>query len=530
MRTIGSLGGVEYRPTRRATPTRQPVEASLRRAIDRRGVATVLMLTVALTGQVARASETSERLYSRGLVEFHAGRFRSALPLFEQAVQADPADAYALYYRGVTRGRLNDLTGAIDDLRTALVRKPDFQQAALELGSALVEAAAYQEAIPWLEQAQRAPDLDAPASLFLGIAQLRLGRLADARRNFQRAEADPGQRLTARYYQGLVSYLEGKWPDARAHFTFVASSSPDSQVGKEAAAFLQKMRQGEIATKYRVNGRIGIQYDSNVALAPSDDLIKNQVGISQQGDGRVSLEAGGVYVLWRDKRTQLSIGYNFFQSLHFTLTDFNLQDHEPAVQLTHDAGPVQFGLLGRYDYYLLETDSFLQEAAALPWVTVPMGTVGRAEVLYRMRWRNFYQQPYSDLNNGLNQAAGFRQYFYVGAPDRYLWVSYIFDHERALNSEGRLFAYDGHTGEGGIGWPFPAAITAEASFSYTHEDYAPESNGRQDDEYQLTLVIRKPLTEYLALMAGYFGTINNSTDNAFEYDRHIGSLALEVGF
>jgi len=182
---------------------------------------------------------------------------------------------------------------------------------------------------------------------------------------------------------------------------------------------------------------------------------------------------------------------------------------------------VQFGLLGRYDYYLLETDSFLQEAAALPWVTVPMGTVGRAEVLYRMRWRNFYQQPYSDLNNGLNQAAGFRQYFYVGAPDRYLWVSYIFDHERALTLKAGSRLQRPHW-RGRHRLAISGRDHREASFSYTHEDYAPESNGRQDDEYQLTLVIRKPLTEYLALMAGYFGTINNSTDNAFEYDRHIG--------
>ena len=37
--------------------------------------------------------------------------------LFEQAVQADPNDAYALYYRGVTHGRLGDYDAAATDLR-----------------------------------------------------------------------------------------------------------------------------------------------------------------------------------------------------------------------------------------------------------------------------------------------------------------------------------------------------------------------------------------------------------------------------
>ena len=78
-----------------------------------------------------------------------------ALELFDQAVAADPADVYARYYRAVTRGRLNDVEGAIADLRVVLAAKPDFDQAALDLGVTLVQTGKYREALPWLEQAQR---------------------------------------------------------------------------------------------------------------------------------------------------------------------------------------------------------------------------------------------------------------------------------------------------------------------------------------------------------------------------------------
>ena len=124
-----------------------------------RGVLVAGCLAVlAVTAGVAAASEQSKLLYSRGLVEFHADHFEKALALFDQAVAADPADVYARYYRAVTRGRLHDVDGAIVDFKAVLAAKPDFDQAALDLGVALVQTGQYREALPWLEQAQRSTD------------------------------------------------------------------------------------------------------------------------------------------------------------------------------------------------------------------------------------------------------------------------------------------------------------------------------------------------------------------------------------
>ena len=482
---------------------------------------------------LAGASEQSTRLSSRGLVEFHAGHYNEASALFDQAVAADTTDAYARYYRAVTRGRLQDLEGAITDLRAALAAKPDFDQAALELGGALVQTGAYAEAIPWLQQAQRAPESDAQASLFLGLAQLRLGKLAEAGENFQRAEKDPQQSIAARYFEGVIAYREGDQREAERLFAEVVRASPDSEMKREAGLFLQRLR-GTAGRAYHVYGALGFQYDSNVVLAPSDDVIKQAAGISGQSDGRVTLAAGGTYALWQQDRTELSVGYDFFQSLHFQLTDFNLQDDGPSVQLVTGVGPFQFGVLGRYDYYLLSTDSFLQEGTALPWITV-LNERGRTEVLYRMRRRDFIKHDFW-IRDAFNHSAGVRQYFYLGSPDDYVFLGYRFDRDDPIHSgaASKQFAYDGHEVSGGLGWALPAGITAELTYAYRHENYAPPSDGRHDDQHDIILVGRKDLTEHLALVGGYFGTINNSTNNLgdkrFDYERHIGSVALEAGF
>jgi tetratricopeptide (TPR) repeat protein len=502
-----------------------------------RSIGRVTLAICLLLASTVLASEQSKRLYARGLVEFHGGRYPKALELFDEAVAADAEDVYARYYRAVTRGRLNDVDGAISDLQAVLAAKPDLDQAALDLGVTLVQRNQYRDALPWLEQAQRSAELDAQASLFRGIAQLRLGEAAAARQSFARAAAkDPETNRAARYYQGIAAYQEGKWTEAEAHFAYVAGAAPDTDMGREAAVFLAKIRHGERAL-YQLYGSVGFQYDSNVVLAPSQDIIKVVTGITKQADGRATLDAGGSFVPWRTDEAQLSIGYEFYQSLHFELTDFNIQDHRPTVQLVVNKGVFQFGMLGRYDYYLLDTDSFLQEATVLPWVSIPEGDLGRTEFSYRMRRREFYQRSFR-MRDAFNHAASVRQFLYLGAPDRYLSVGYRFDTEDPIqdNDLARQFAYRGNEVNAGIAWAFPAAVSAELTYAFRREDYAPPSyipssgERRRDDEHQVKCMARKQLTDHLAVTAAYSGTINNSNDQRFDYERHIGSLALEVRY
>jgi len=506
-----------------------------------RAASLLAIAAVLVSRGAADASEDSKRLASRGLVAFHAHSYTEALRLFERAVEADANDSYALYYRGVTRARLADYTGAITDLQAVIARKVALRQAPLELGVAMIQAGQYREAVPWLEQAQSIPRVEARASLFLGIAQLRLGETYAAARSFERAAQSPPVRLAARYYQGVVAYQEGNWLRAEEHFMYVDATSPDSEMGHEAAQFLLKIRQTKrpIAEVY---GALAFQYDSNVVLAPSNgadaDEALTELGISGQGDGSAAILVGGSYVPWRTDIAELSVGYEFYQSLHFKLHEFNIQDHRPRAQLFVNAGPVQIGLEGRYDYYLLDTDSFLSEVDGLPWVEIPEADFGRAEVYYRIRHRDFVKQEYS-LRDGLNNAVGGRQFFYLGAPDRYVSLSYQFDDEDPSKTsvDAKQFAYDGNQVGVGIGWTLPAAVAAEGTFTYRNEQYnsasenvSPNNGRRMDDDYEFVVALRKQLNEFLGVTVAYDGTIDNSNKTVFDYDRHIVSVGVDARF
>jgi tetratricopeptide (TPR) repeat protein len=487
------------------------------------------------TAGVAAASEQSQLLSSRGLVEFHAERFPAALDLFDRALSADPTDVYARYYRGVTRSRLDDTAGAIADLRAALAAKPDFPQAALDLGIALVQTGQYREAIPWLQQAQAVSDLDGQASLFLGIAQLRLGEPGAAQANFERAEArDPKQRLAARYYLGVAAYQRGQLRASQEQFTYVAQASPGTEMGREATTFLERIRTTQAHAQYQAYAALGFQYDSNVPLL--NDTITALPGINnQQSDGATLISFGGTYVPWHNDSVALLLGYDFFQSLHFSLSDFNLQDNGPSLQVAVDLGRVKGGILGRYDYYLLETNSFLQEGTALPWLTVPEADFGRSEVYSRIRRRDFKNAAY-DVLNSFDYAAGVRQVVYVTSPDRSVSLGYQFDKNDPIVDDNQPFGsssygYDGNEVSIGGGWLLPQSITAGATFAYRHNRYDfVASDGRKDDEYLVTTTLSRPMTEHLNLTLAYLGDYNNSNESLFDYDRSIVSVTMEVRF
>jgi tetratricopeptide (TPR) repeat protein len=492
-------------------------------------VASALLLPV-----IAKASQESRQLQALGLVEFHAGRYPKALELFDKAVAADSADVYSRYYRGVTRSRLGDIPGAIEDLRAVLAAQPDLDAAALDLGVAEVQSGKFRDAIPLLVQAQRNPEFDAQASLFLGVAQLRLDEFDSARQNFARAAArDPELQTAATYYEGVADYREGYLDSAQDRFKQVANSNRDSEMGREASAFLSKIEQLD-RPAFSAVGSLGYQYDTNVVLAPGNDVIKSAVGISQQADSRFTIDLNGTYGLWRGEQAELTAGYEFFQSLHFDLTDFNLTDNGPNLQLVGTTGPFNYGIVGRYDYYLLAGDNFLQEVSAFPWIGIPEANIGRTEVFFRMRRRDFLDPSYR-VRDGFNYATGFRQYFYLKSPDDFVFVGYRFDAEDPLaarpEENANQYAYDGQEVSAGFGWTLPADILAYVSYSYHREHYnKTQSNGRRDEDHLPTVLVSRRINEYLTVSGAFFGDFNDSNNLSYNYDRQVGSIALEVRY
>jgi Tfp pilus assembly protein PilF len=482
-----------------------------------------------LAPAVGDAAETAEALYSRGLVQFNSRNYTEALVLFDQAVAADAEDPYARYYRGVTHLQLGRAPEAIADLRAALTARPDMAQAQLEMGVALVEAEQFAEAVPYLERAQQElPDQAARAALFLGLAHLRQGQPEAARSDFERAAADPELLSTARYYQGVLDYLARHWSAAQAHFEHVVAAKPGTEIAVESQRFLERL-EARRAPPYQLYATAGLEYDSNVALVPIDDAAQVRQGVSDEADGRIIIGAGGVYVPWHNDWAQLSVGYDFFQSLQFDLTKFNLQDHRPSVQLAGQRGAFRFGTFARYDLYLLGSRKFLQQGTGVPFVSYDEGDIGRTELFLRVRRRDFLRSPYSGALDSWNYGPGLRQVLNLGTRQRSVWLGYRFDREDTLPHGGdAAFAYDGHELGVGLTWILGEPYRADITYAFRYEDYASASGGRDDYVHLPIAAFRWDINQHWGVTLAYLGTFNDSNKSDFEYDRHIASCSVMV--
>lgn len=312
-----------------------------------RGVIQVILASVLMLSSLpARADVRSQTLYARGLIAYDGAQWAQAARLFGEAVQADPRDALALYYRGLARGHEGLFAAAIQDIDQSLKLNPTLPHAALDLGIAYFNAGQYAPARIWIERAYEQGTERFTAAYFLGLTLYRLGEDAAAQTYLKEAEADPDLRPSAHYYEGLALLRQGKPEAARSELAETAREQPQSEMGKAAQAYAggAAVRQppAGLAQKPRkpwsLYAALDFQYDSNVVIAPSDSEVKTEKGISRQADGRGVIAAGGSYVLLDGDAGSVRAQYDLYQSVHFRLTQFDLQGAPRARRCGFQAG------------------------------------------------------------------------------------------------------------------------------------------------------------------------------------------------
>jgi tetratricopeptide (TPR) repeat protein len=521
----------------------------------------IVAFAAAMAAATAQASVRSEAFYARGLIAFDGGQWQQAYGLFDQAVRADSKDALALYYRGLTQARRGAPSAAIQDIEAALKLDPTLPHAALDLGIAYFDGSQYEQAKAWLERAHQQSSERFTAAFFLGLTLYRLGDDVGAQTYLNEAKADPELRASAQYYTGLAMLRQGKTEAGRAELAQVAGAQPQSEVGAAAqravgAEVRQPPRAQEAERKkpWSLYGELGFEYDSNVVIAPSDSDVKTAEGISGESDGRTVIEAGGAYTLLDTEYGSLRAAYDFYQSIHFQLTDFDLQGHRVRLDAVSRPGFISYGLSGTYDFYALDYRSFFQEGLGTPWVAVAEGDGGATQLYYTVRGRDFFREPFNPSRDAIDHAVGVRQYLVLGSPERVLSAGYQFDAEDTLTHGpnggpivctpttqtsgcgGRDFQYKAHQLDLGVSLPFPNIVRVQLAYLFRLEDYQfPNSrlnfgSRRHDAEHQFVVALTHDLTSAIAVGLDYFGVVNGSNVPDFDYDRNIVSANVRVTY
>lgn len=511
------------------------------------GIVAIALLGATLWLNPAWANVRSQAFYARGLIPFDRGQWDPAYQLFDQAVGADPTDAAALYYRGLTQARRGQRQAAISDIERALQLDPTLPHAPLDLGIVYFDDGQYAAAKAWLERAYQRGVERFSAAFFLGLTCYRMGDDAAAQKYLNEAKADPDLRPSAEYYAGLALLRQGKTDAARAELQQVMREQPQSDIGKAAQRTVSGKdvlpAEGVPATAkpWSLYGELGFQYDSNAVLAPSDAGVKIAEGIPRQSDGRAVIGLGGDYQLLDTDVGSLRVEYDFYQSIHFHLTEFDLQGHRVRLDATSARGSLTYGISGIYDFYALDYQSFFQEGLGTPWIAVNEGDNAATQLYYTLRGRAFFREPYSPARNGINNAIGIRQYVdlgRLGPADWLLGFGYQFDAEDTTQNSAGANDFQNKGNQADIGLSFPLYTWAQAQVAYQFrlEDYQfPNSRAdlvfrRHDNEHQVVVAVQRNLIANLSAELDYIGVINNSNIANFQYDRDIFAASVRVAF
>jgi len=516
------------------------------------------MITLVLSTAPVWASVKSQAEYARGLIAYNQGRWEKAFASFDKAVQADPNDAWSLYYRGLTQGKRGAAAAAVADIERALGIDPKLPHAALDLGIAQLDAGQVEAARESLERAYQQGSERHVAALYLGIANYRLNENAEASKYLTEAEADPEVRSSARYYNALALIRQRRGDAARAELGAVSQEAPDTEMAKAAQPYLAEegessLAQVTAAKAWSVRGIARLEYDSNVVAGPSsappqpNNLPGNVKG---KGDGRVVLGAGGQYQIVDNDQWSLSLGGDINSSIHFSLRQFDLLGLPLWMQVSSQFGEVRYGVVGEYHYYLLDYESFYQQGLVTPWVSFPEADGLTGEVYYTFRGRDFFDEPFEKKGrgfnpgrDGMNHAIGLRQQFEMEDLGLTLSGGFQYDKEDTISNGpmGRDFQYNGYQLDLGGRYALTEAIRFDASYLLRLEQYdhpnslagAPNASAafrRHDNVHFLMLGGEYDLTENVALTAAFLAVINGSNIPNFDYDRFILSPGVRVSF
>lgn len=412
-------------------------------------------------------------------------------------------------------------------------------------GIAKIDSEEYDEAIAIFREILKSQPDDAGAMLMLGIAMSRRGLLTEAEKTL-REVADRQYDLPRTYYElGIVYYKLGNYPDSRDYFKRAEQQSPEISLNSSMDDLVDDMDRREQTKRYTLQATVGLQYDTNVPMIATEDapFIADQPWLFQTYPGS-KVDSRAIFFLKgnaiiSDSPILTTAGYSFYQSLHSSLSRFNVQNHE--IELKASYSPVKRLILeARYifDYTLLGGDDYSRINTIMPSATLMMIRNMPTTLVYAYTIKNFFElddYKSNDLRSGFNNMFGLEQKIPLNN-DFFLTLAYYYDNNKA---EDELSTYRGNKFSISAYYNPVNIWAVGAKFEYYVRDYplAIVSNGLwklpvDRDEIMRTFNVYfiKPISPMVSVSLDQTFVVNSSANPSYSYNRSISGIYLIARF
>jgi tetratricopeptide (TPR) repeat protein len=133
-----------------------------------------------------------------------------------------------------------NLPGAYEVYDRALRQSPDDQALRVAAGRLAASLLRYEDAVHWLEPAQARATQDAEIAYYLGLAYQGLGRIRDARLQFETTRRMPRFRAAGNLKLAELLARQGDWAGASTYLEEALYTEPDDQRAREERIAVQR--------------------------------------------------------------------------------------------------------------------------------------------------------------------------------------------------------------------------------------------------------------------------------------------------
>jgi len=398
-------------------------------------------------------------------------------------------------------------------------------EVAITKGVLQIETTNYPDAIDSFKKALVVKPRDKTATINLGIAYGRSGNLTAARDILLKAFKDDSRDARLRYELGIVLYKIGEQGEAKKHFLAAIEGTSDGTIRSGAREYLDLIAPaGSRDSKpFSLNLLGGFQYDSNVILEPNNPSTTGQ----RKKDWRAVLTVDGDYRFLQSEKTTATAGYQFYQSVHQKLHDYNIQQHSPRLAVTQElSGTTKVGIKYTFSYALAGGTHFSSTNETMPFVAVNFTPASLTEfhfICNKTRFHNSTLFPLNAEQSGTDRTGGILHTIKVGAGSN-VTIGYDYD---ANDANERYWSYRGN--KGSLGFQSTVGIyTASLAASYYDQKYREVMSGytekRHDGTQEYSIDLSRAIDKDLSLVLSDLYTVHDSNLTSYEYTRNIVGL------
>ena len=256
-----------------------------------------------------------------------SGDWHDAARIFNDLNAQFPGEPELLYYVGVAAASSGDDLAAVSAFAEAAALDPQLDWVQADLGISLYRLGEFSLAEEHLLEALLQGPEDADVLLHLGLIDLENGHYERGERMLEESAAlDPGVAALAFYHAANYELDRDNFDAAMGFLERAALAVGPADWKVASAQLLGALAQSETREpRIQLRAAVGIENDDNLTVSEQD----LSTGI---GDFAGTLEAGIEARVLESELLGISVGYDFFQSLHQDLEEFDLQSNETHIE------------------------------------------------------------------------------------------------------------------------------------------------------------------------------------------------------